>query len=171
MTTRSNLLAVCKWINAIGAFASVGALLGITVWLWLNIPLDGIGVFAGVVGTLALALVFAYIAYWVWQTYSWIELDGKTIRTKHFWTRTQAERRIEDICDVRFLDTSQGPALATDSWWTAFLTLGLDIVAALPGPVKGYEIRFQDRGRVCLNRQTMADADLLMDAIRLTLTP
>jgi hypothetical protein len=147
--------AYLPWVHVIaqylgtGLMAGLGIGMGLVLALTLPLPVNLLAAAATLAG-------FGYIVYRATRNdYSWVELDGDTIRARHLYTRRGVERSIEEIDDlltyVFLVRTAE--TLLTDAWL---------------GRVRGIMIRFRDqRTPLPVNRvdPAMTNARELIEAI------
>lgn len=84
-------------------------------------------------GAAAMLAGFGFLVYLITRdAYSWVELDGETLRAQHLYTRCVVERSIEDIEDLLTMvfRVRTAATLITDAW---------------VGRVRGIMIRFRDK--------------------------
>jgi hypothetical protein len=99
---------------------------------------------------------FGYLVYLATRNdYSWVELDGETLRARHLYTQRVIERSIDEIEDLLTLvfQIRTAAVRITESWL---------------GRVRGIEIRFRDKRtpfRVCRADPKMRNAKKLIEAI------
>jgi hypothetical protein len=95
----------------------------------------------------------AFIAYHMFQSYQWVELDADVIHGRRFWTRQTVEHRVDQISAIVPLGA-------------VVQTIHNVIADRLLGSIRGYEIRFKDGGRrITLVRHDMANVDALIEAL------
>ncbi len=132
-----------------GLMSSLAIGMGLVCILGLSFPLN----------VLASGAVFAGFGYLVYHAtrndYSWVELDGETLRAQHLYTRRCIERSIEDIEDLL-------------TRVSAIRTMETLITESLLGRVRGIDIRFRDkRTPIYISRAdpAMKNAKELIEAI------
>jgi hypothetical protein len=129
-------------------FAAIGAGL-ITLFSFVfpfpNNLIAGIGIAALIGG-----LIFKVTQH----DYTWVELDGDTIRAKHLYTRVVTERRVADIEE---LETVVLP----------LKTLAVALTEAWLGRIKAVNIRFKDGKHFPIYRAdpAMTNAKELIEAV------
>jgi hypothetical protein len=132
-----------------GIMSSVGLGAALLVALGFSFPwnlLAAVGMLGG----------FAALIYLATRNdYTWVELDGETIRAKHLYTRRIVERSVEDIQDLLTLVVR-------------VRTLETLIAEAWLGRVRGISIRFRDQRtpiQVSRTDPAMKNAKELIEAI------
>jgi hypothetical protein len=143
------------WGHVVGQYlgtalmSGLGLGMGVLFALTLPPPVNVLGSGAALAAT-------GYLIYMVTRNdYSWVELDGETLRAKHLYTRRVVERPIEEVEDLLTL-VSQVRTVETM------------IAEAWLGRVRGVEVRFRDKRtpiRVCRADPAMRNAKELIEAI------
>jgi hypothetical protein len=143
------------WGHIIGqyAFTSVmaGFGIGIGVLFAFTLPIP-----ANVLASATALGGFGYLIYFATRNdYSWVELDGETLRAKHLYTQRVIKRTIDEIEDLLTLvfQIRTAATRITESWL---------------GRVRGVEIRFRDKRtpfRVSRADPKMRNAKKLIEAI------
>ncbi len=135
----------------IGTCLMSGLGLGLALVVALTLPIT-----MNVLAAVAIIVGFGFVVYLATRNdYSWIELDGETIRAKHLYTGRVIERPIEEIQDLLTL------VLRVRTPTTV-------IVEAWLGRVRGIMIRFRDRRtplQVARTDPPMKNARELIEAI------
>jgi hypothetical protein len=125
--------------------------LGFAVLFALTLPLP-LNVLA-CVATLAATVAVVFLA--THHDYRWVELEGNTLRAKHFYTGHILERSVDEIAS---LATMYYAVRSTESF----------LVEKLLGRVKGIEIQFRDRRtplRILRADPAMTHAKEMIEAI------
>jgi hypothetical protein len=143
------------WGHIIGQYVFTGVMagfgIGIGTLFALTLPLP-----ANVLASAAALGGFGCLVYLATRNdYSWVELDGETLRARHLYTQRVIERSIDEIEDLLTLvfQIRTVTVRITESWL---------------GRVRGIEIRFRDKRtplRVCRADPKMRNAKTLIEAI------
>ena len=160
-----------------GLMLSLGLGIGLLFGLTLAFPIN----LLAAAGALAL---FGFVCYQNTRNeYAWVELDGATLRARHFYSGQIVERQIEEIDDLLTLTypSLNAPKVAAELAVETLIgaignvasgsgghTLMGAVVGKLLGRVKGFKIRFQDERTPLLISRTdpaMKCAKELMEAV------
>ncbi len=132
-----------------GAIVALGLLGGMACLVKLPAPLSW-----GALGVIGIVeVIIFYLA--IRNDYAWVELDGRTLRAQHLYTRKVIERSVDDI-DELYTNVYKMKSAATV------------ISDKLLGRVRGVTVRFKDKRtplRICRVDPAMENARELIEAI------
>jgi hypothetical protein len=146
-----------RWAAAVGLcilapLFVVGALIG-SVCFAVFAPWN-IGVPAGI----GLLMFAAFAAYHASGNFSWVELEGNTLRGQKFWSRRIVEQPLSELTNVMTLHKPVGTVGESAD-------LLRDGAAALQVGGRGYEFRFRQGPKIAVARGDMSNADQLVQAV------
>jgi hypothetical protein len=132
-----------------GVMVSFGIAIGAVFAFTLSFP-------ANVIASAATLGGFGWLVYLATRNdYSWVELNGDTLRARHLYTRRLVERPIDEIEDLLTLVIQ-------------IRTIAIRVTESWLGRIRGIEIRFRDKRtplRVCRADPKMHNAKKLIEAI------